>query len=41
MTDEIERCDECGANLADSEGDGYDGLCATCADKAEEAGRWG
>jgi len=34
-----ESCDECGASLAD--GEGYDGLCGNCADKAERHGRWG
>lgn len=32
----IEHCSECGA-LLDEAGDGYDGLCADCADKAEGA----
>jgi hypothetical protein len=39
-TAEVERCSECGDPLALTEGDGYDGLCAPCADKAERAGRW-
>lgn len=30
----IETCSECGAKL-DEAGDGYDGLCATCADVAD------
>jgi hypothetical protein len=38
--DEIERCSECGANLADDAGEGYDGLCGSCADVAEKEGRW-
>ena len=38
--DPTERCDECGDPLSDSEGEGYDGLCGTCADKAEDEGRW-
>lgn len=38
--EEIERCSECGANLAESEGEGYDGLCGDCADRAEAKGRW-
>lgn len=28
----------CGQSLAD--GEGYDGLCGDCADKAEKEGRW-
>ena len=39
--DEDENCAGCGEPLADSEGEGYDGLCGTCADKAEAEGRWG
>lgn len=37
---EPELCSECGANLADDEGEGYDGLCGSCADEAEEKGQW-
>jgi hypothetical protein len=36
--DEDEKCDECDGSLDDNEG--YDGLCGSCADKAEEEGRW-
>lgn len=32
------HCSECGASLDD--GEGYDGLCGNCADRAEAAGRW-
>jgi hypothetical protein len=32
-----ERCD-CGNSLED--GEGYDGLCGSCADEAEAEGRW-
>lgn len=35
-----ETCDECGANLADDEGEVYGGLCGACAGKAEAEGRW-
>lgn len=35
---DVESCDECDELLDD--GEGYDGLCGTCADRAEEAGRW-
>lgn len=38
---EDETCEECGANLTDDEGEGYDGLCGDCADRAETEGRWG
>lgn len=38
--EDIERCSRCGANLADDEGEGYDGLCGSCADIAEHEGRW-
>jgi hypothetical protein len=37
-------CDECGAILEREgeclDGDGYDGLCGNCADRAEAEGRW-
>ena len=33
---DIEKCSECGTRLDDA-GDGYDGLCADCADKKENA----
>lgn len=32
-------CDECGEHFDDG-GDGFDGLCPSCADKAEAEGRW-
>lgn len=40
MQDDIREnhCSECGASLDD--GEGYDGLCGNCADRAEAAGRW-
>ena len=31
--DLVETCSECGVSLTD--GEGYDGLCGSCADKAE------
>lgn len=36
--DEEERCSQCGANLAD--GEGFDGRCGNCADRAEADGEW-
>jgi hypothetical protein len=36
----VERCSECGADLAIDAGEGYDGLCGSCADVAEKEGRW-
>jgi hypothetical protein len=37
-------CDECGAILERGgeclDGDGYDGLCGNCADRAEAKGKW-
>lgn len=33
-----DMCDKCGASTDD--GEGYDGLCGNCADRAEAAGRW-
>lgn len=33
-----EACSECGEPTDD--GEGYDGLCGSCADKAEAEGRW-
>jgi hypothetical protein len=41
QSDDIETCTECGAALADTAGEGYDGLCGHCADVAEAQGRWG
>lgn len=38
--DKDEKCSDCGDSLADSEGEGYDGLCGDCADKAESKGKW-
>lgn len=32
-------CDECGKHFDDG-GDGYDGLCPDCADKAEAERKW-
>lgn len=32
--DEVDVCSDCGAQLADA-GDGYDGRCPTCADRAD------
>lgn len=32
-----DHCDECEAVI---DGDGYDGLCGNCTDRAELAGRW-
>lgn len=36
--DEDDTCRECSAPLDD--GEGYDGLCGDCADRAEAAGEW-
>jgi hypothetical protein len=33
-----DSCSECGADLDD--GQGFDGLCGNCADRAEVEGRW-
>jgi hypothetical protein len=42
--EEWDYCEECSAILAKDgeviDGDGYDGLCAECADKAEAEGKW-
>jgi RNA polymerase subunit RPABC4/transcription elongation factor Spt4 len=38
--DDEDTCDQCGTDLADDEGEGYDGLCGNCADKAEAEGKW-
>lgn len=35
---DADLCDECDEMLDD--GEGYDGLCGSCADVAEAAGRW-
>ncbi|MEA5456730.1 hypothetical protein SPF06_18560 [Sinomonas sp. JGH33] len=36
----FDPCSECGDDLEDSAGEGYDGLCGDCADQAERQGRW-
>jgi hypothetical protein len=36
--DEGDSCEECGEPV---DGDGYDGLCGNCADRADQEGRWG
>jgi rubrerythrin len=33
-------CRECGADKEEQAGDGYDGLCPSCADKAEREGAY-
>lgn len=37
-TDDEDLCSRCGASL--DNGEGYDGLCGNCADRAENEGRW-
>lgn len=39
VDDDAGICDECGKPNADN-GEGYDGLCGDCADKAEAEGKW-
>lgn len=34
--DEVETCRGCSADLADDEGEGYDGFCGSCADNVQE-----
>ena len=36
--EEYPPCVECGGT--NNDGEGYDGLCGDCADRAEIAGRW-
>jgi|GEM_PF-4294069 len=38
--DEDELCSECHDPLENSAGEGFDGLCGPCADRAEMAHRW-
>lgn len=38
--DDDELCSECSDPLENSAGEGFDGLCGTCADRAEMAHRW-
>lgn len=38
--DVTETCSECGADLAVDAGEGYNGLCGSCADRAERQGQW-
>lgn len=33
-----DTCSQCAASLDD--GEGFDGLCGACADRAENEGRW-
>ena len=40
-TEPGERCGHCGELLSLDAGEGYDGLCGSCADVAERNGRWG
>lgn len=41
LAPEVERCGECEADLADDEGEGYDGFCGDCADRLDAVGTWG
>lgn len=34
--DEVETCRGCSADLADDEGEGYDGFCGSCADNVQQ-----
>ena len=40
IDEDTEYCRWCDADLADDAGEGYDGLCGNCADRAEATGQW-